>query len=135
MYHFGVNVMEQIRHFFADRNGILLVVLYGSFASGAAGAGSDVDLGVAYDTPLSAEQKSEWAGDLSIILQREVDLVDLRRAHGLFLKKILTGGKVIIKNDATYYAELIKQMLFEMADFWPYQERMMRERRETWIGK
>jgi len=69
------------------------IYLFGSQASGAANAESDVDLAILLPRPLSAAQRWALAGELAERLNREVDLVDLRQASTVFQQQVLSEGR------------------------------------------
>lgn len=83
---------------------------------------------------VSAETKMALIGDLSQVVGRPVDLIDLRVAGEPILGQILKHGVRLLGSDADY-AELIKRHLFDEADFMPYRRRILAERRQAWIGK
>lgn len=130
----GNKVTEDITRYLAGRPGINLAILFGSLSRGRAMAHSDMDLAVAMARPLTAEEKLEMIEGLAQIVGRPVDLVDLQSADGLILSQILTTGNILLCNNRTLYAELIKKMLFNDADMMPYRERILAERRKAWIG-
>ncbi len=130
----GNKVTEDITRYLAGRPGINLAILFGSLSRGRARAHSDMDLAVAMARPLTAEEKLEMIEGLAQIVGRPVDLVDLQSADGLILSQILTTGNILLCNNRTLYAELIKKMLFNDADMMPYRERILAERRKAWIG-
>ncbi len=122
-----------IRHVLSRFPGIRVAVLFGSLASGRAGPESDLDLGVALDTPLDRETRMALIGALAEVTGRPVDLIDLRTAGEPLLGRILTQGRRLI-SDPEAYAALIRRHLFEEADFMPYRRRILAERRKAWIG-
>ena len=67
-----------IRGVLAANNRIVLAVLFGSMADRCARFDSDVDIAVAADRVLSAEQKMTLIGQLAERLGRPVDLIDLQ---------------------------------------------------------
>ena len=113
---------------------IILGVMFGSLTRGKGSANSDLDLGIAANKPLTAKAKKGLIEELAIISGRPVDLVDLRMAGEPILHKILTTGTLIYCADHGFYAELIKKMLFDEADFMPYRRRILSERKRAWIG-
>jgi len=113
---------------------IQLAIIYGSAAENRQTPESDLDLGVAGKKPLTAELKMKLTEDIALISERPVDLVDLQKTHGTLLKQILTKGTLILKKDTTLYGDTIKRMLFEDADFMPYYNRILKERRDKWIN-
>ncbi|MFW5712945.1 MAG: histidine kinase dimerization/phospho-acceptor domain-containing protein, partial [Spirochaetota bacterium] len=60
--------------------GVHTCLLYGSAAAGRLRSGSDIDLAIAAETELTPETLSRYYLQASSLLQREVDLRDLRRA-------------------------------------------------------
>jgi predicted nucleotidyltransferase len=113
---------------------VKLGILFGSVVRRQARFDSDLDLAVAADRPLGMGEKVALIEDLALLASRPVDLVDLQTAGGLVLQEILTKGIPIYKTDSHLYAELIKKMLFNEADFMPYRNRIIATRRKAWIG-
>lgn len=73
-------------------------------------------------------------GDLSAAIGRPIDLVDLQTVGEPLLGQILRYGKRLFGSNARY-ADLIRKHLFDQADFLPYRNRILAERRKAWIGK
>lgn len=112
---------------------IRLAILFGSLAKGEAGRDSDLDLAIDVGRPLSAHEKIQLVGELAEALGRPVDLVDIFSAGEPLLGQIVTRGKRILGND-TRYALMLSKHLFNQADFMPYRSRILKERRQAWIG-
>lgn len=83
----------------------------------------------------SRRQKIALIQDLARRTGRAVDLVDLQTAHGTILHQVLHTGTLLYCADHSLYAALIKRHLFEEADFRPYRDRILTERRQAWIGE
>jgi predicted nucleotidyltransferase len=113
---------------------IELVILFGSLATGSARAESDLDLAIDAGHLLTASEKMALIGELAAGTGRPVDLVDLRAIGEPLLGQILVHGKRLLGSD-THYAGLIRRHLFDEADFLPYRNRILAERRQAWIGK
>jgi predicted nucleotidyltransferase len=113
---------------------IRLAILFGSLAAGKVRADSDIDLAVDGGRRLTAEEKMTLIAGLAAATGRPVDLVDLRAAGEPLLGQILKHGKRILGSDAAY-AAVITRHLFDQADFLPYRNRILAERRRAWIGK
>jgi hypothetical protein len=62
-----------------------------------------------------------------------VDLVDLRTSGVVVTRAALTQGKRLICKDRAALASLLSRTLLDVADFLPYRQRILAERRETWI--
>lgn len=124
---------ERIRRVLEKHPRIVLAVLFGSVARNAADINSDLDLAVSADRPLDADEKMQLIMDLAEASGRPVDLVDLLTVGEPLLGQIVTGGRRLRGNDSRY-ALLLSRHLFDQADFMPYRSRILRERRQAWIG-
>jgi predicted nucleotidyltransferase len=113
---------------------IQLAIVFGSVATGKARPDSDLDLAVAASTTLSPEEKTALIADLAERLGRPVDLVDLAKAGEPLLGQILKYGQRVLGSEESF-AGLLRRHLFDMADFVPYRNRILAERRRAWIGK
>lgn len=119
-------VLEQHPH-------IRQALVFGSVASGHARPESDLDIAVEADHPLDAGEKVRLIEALAAATGRPIDLIDLKSTSGPLLGQILKHGRRILGSDSDH-AELIRRHLFDVEDFEPYIERMLRERRQAWIG-
>ena len=108
--------------------------LFGSVATGTADPTSDLDVAVLAETPLSADEKRALIERLARETGRPVDLIDLQATHGPIVDRILQGGTRLFCTDTTLYAELLKRWWLDRADWRPYRRRILKERREQWIG-
>ena len=113
---------------------ICLAILFGSVATGRTSRDSDVDLAVARERTLAADEKMALMSELAEATGRAIDLIDLHSVGILLLGQIVKRGRRILGTDERY-AELMKRYLFEEADFMPYYRRILSERRAAWIGK
>lgn len=113
---------------------IAIAILFGSHATGRARPDSDVDLAVDVGRPLTPEQKISLIAALAERTGLPIDLVDLRTVGEPLLGEILRDGKRLLGTDDRY-AELVYRHLCDAADFLPYVERMLAERRAKWLGK
>ena len=114
--------------------GLRLALVYGSLAADRLTPESDLDVAVAADRPLSWEDRSTVAGQASLATGREVDLLDLRQAHGLILREALARGRLLFCHDRGLYSYLIQRMWDEQADFQPMVDRLLHRRLTRWIG-
>ena len=125
---------ELLRKVFTGFPQIKLAILFGSVASGAATAQSDLDLAVIAEKPLEMVEKIQIIEALAMATGRPIDLVDVHAAPEPLLGQVLKHGRRIIGSDQTY-AQLLYRHLIEQADFVPLQNRILCERRMAWIGK
>ena len=113
---------------------IELAIVFGSVAAGTQRADSDLDIAIDAGRPLTVAEKMRLITELAAGIGRPVDLVDIRTAGEPLLGQILKYGIRILGGN-TQYAGLIRRHVFEKADFAPYRDRILRERRHAWIGK
>jgi uncharacterized protein len=125
---------ELLRKVFTGFPQIKLAILFGSVASGAATAQSDLDLAVIAENPLEVVEKIQIIEALAMATGRPIDLVDVHAAPEPLLGQVLKHGRRIIGSDQAY-AQLLYRHLIEQADFVPLQNRILSERRMAWIGK
>jgi uncharacterized protein len=126
--------MESIRRTLESLGDFELAIVFGSVATGEAGSDSDVDLAVLGDHPFTAEERLRLLDAIALATGRAVDLVDLRTVGEPLLGEILKHGTKLLGTDEQY-ARLVTQHLFDAADFLPYRDRILEERRMAWIGK
>jgi predicted nucleotidyltransferase len=113
---------------------ITLAILFGSVAEGRQLSDSDLDIAVAANHPLSANEKVDMISALAEWTGRPIDLIDLSAVSEPLLGQVLRHGRRIMGSD-TRYGQLISRHVFEQADFMPYRSRILAERRQAWIGK
>jgi predicted nucleotidyltransferase len=129
-----VNLNQAILAAISTQPGIGLAILFGSLAAGEVRAESDLDLAVDAGRRLTASEKMALISELAGRTGRTVDLVDIHAVGEPLLGQILQHGKRILGSD-TLYANLIRRHLFDQADYLPYRNRILAERRQAWIGK
>ena len=129
-----VDIKDILKQYFTTHPSVQLVILYGSFAKGQENQRSDVDIAVAG----SAEYPSSVLVDLNLeiskLLNREIDIVDLNSINGTILTQILTSGNIIKSEDTSLYAELIKKMLYFEEDMAPGIRYILDYRREKFLN-
>jgi predicted nucleotidyltransferase len=128
------NLEARIEERLAAEPSVALALLFGSVASGRARRDSDIDLAVAGSAPLTADAKTALIADLAVLTGRPIDLIDLGTAGTGILRQALRNGRLVYLKDRALYAELIKRLVFEQADWLPYRDRILAERRRRWIG-
>jgi predicted nucleotidyltransferase len=80
--------------------GLAGVYLFGSHATGAERAGSDVDLAIFAGRALSQDKVLGVRERVSAALLREVDLVDLAAASTILQMQVMQDGRLIAAPDA-----------------------------------
>jgi predicted nucleotidyltransferase len=127
------DTLQRLAEFLSRDADIDLAILFGSAASGRSRADSDVDLAVLTRAPLNAERKRVLTTSIASIAGRPVDLVDLRTAGVGLTGIVLRTGKRLVCRESRIFAELLARNLVDSADFLPYRERILSERRQAWI--
>ena len=109
-------ISEEIKGVLFNYPFIKLGIVFGSVAVLRNRPNSDVDLGVAATAVLTVEQKIALIEDITVKLERELDLVDLMSINGPILQQILCRGHIFLKKDTSLYARLILKMWYNQAD-------------------
>ena len=125
---------SQLRQVLERHPKILLALLFGSVAKGTARYDSDLDIAVAAAHSLDSHDVMALISELAELTGRPVDLIDLSTVGEPLLGQIIAGGRRIMGND-TLYADQVLKHLYNQEDFVPYQRRILKERRDAWIGR
>lgn len=112
---------------------IRMAIIFGSLAKQQATFNSDLDITIQVDKKISPALKINLINTLAQSVGRPIDLIDLNEVGEPLLGEILQHGKMIIGN-ATLKGNLLTRHLMDMADFVPYQTRILEERRNAWIN-
>lgn len=75
------------------------IILFGSFAKGIVRADSDLDLAYFAHNELSSYDRFILAGELAAIINREVDLVDIKQIDTVFTMQVFAQGIPIYNQD------------------------------------
>ena len=113
--------------------GVRLIVVFGSVASGQQRPGSDLDVGILAARALSSKQKMAMNNALALAFNRPIDLIDLRTAGQPLLSEIIASGRPIHDADDEW-GNLIYRNIMENEDFTPLQQRILREKRQAWLN-
>ncbi len=125
---------NQLREVLAGFPELILALVFGSVAKGLQRIDSDLDIAVVAKQALTADEKIVIISALAEKTGRPVDLVDLKVVGEPLLGQIVQHGRRLLGSDGEY-GRLISRHLFEQADFMPYRNRILAERRAAWIGK
>ena len=127
-------VGEQVRGVLNRFPSVELALLFGSVAAGLQRSDSDLDIAVAANHRLTADEKMDIIASLAEATGRPIDLVDLRQVGEPLMGQILTHGWRLMGSDLAY-APWITRHVLNQADFVPYRDRVLAERRAAWIGQ
>lgn len=112
---------------------VRMAIIFGSLAKNKATFSSDLDIAVMLEKKLTLALKLNLINALASAVGRPVDLIDINDVGEPLLGEILQHGKMIIGN-ATLKGNLLTRHLMDLADFVPYQTRILDERRKAWIN-
>lgn len=128
-----LNAIKKILNQYFDSR-YTIILIYGSVARNAQNNNSDIDIAI-YDKngEIPIDSLATMAGELSLRFHKELDLVDIRCAEGLFLYEIITGNVSVRRDPAAYHYYLMKA-IYWYEDFRPIQEACQRERIERFIS-
>ena len=129
-----LNLEQSVLAAISTQPGIQLAILFGSLATGKGDKESDLDIAVDAGRRLNANEKTSLIGELARQTGRPVDLVDIQSIGEPLLGQVLRYGKRILGSDR-HFARVLSRHLFDQADFLPYRNRILAERRQAWIGK
>lgn len=124
--------IEAVAQVLARHPEIQLAYVFGSVANGVAGPESDLDIAVRARAPLGSQARQDLIAELAERSGRPIDLIDLHVAGEPVLGEILKGRRV--RGSEAAHARLLSRRLIDAADFRPYLERLLAERRRAWIG-
>lgn len=110
-----------------------LAILFGSIADGRPRTDSDVDIALLTRRPLDTGRKRALMASIAAVTGRPVDLVDLRAAGVELIGIVLRTGRRLLCREPRLWADLVARNLVDAADFLPYRERLLTERRQAWI--
>lgn len=110
---------QGFREIFAARNYVQAALVFGSFAKGVLKFESDLDVAILPAAPLDADQTMDLIGALAVRFGRPVDVIDLATQHGAIAREAITKGQVVYCRDRLAYAERLRRMVYDEADFLP----------------
>jgi predicted nucleotidyltransferase len=111
-----------------------MAILFGSAVAGSQGPESDIDIAIDIDRSLEIGDYLALLAELAEATGRPVDLVDLAKVGEPLLGQIITHGRQIL-GERQRFAQMLTRHLMDEADFLSYRNRILRERRQAWIGK
>jgi predicted nucleotidyltransferase len=96
------SLYSKLRSFFAGARSqfpVALAYLFGSQATGRAGAQSDYDVAVLFDANVSPDDRYRLTHQLTGLLDTDVDLVDLARAPIELVYNVIATGQILYEKE------------------------------------
>jgi len=123
--------MKKLKEYFNKKNEILTVYIFGSHGTTYENERSDIDFGILFDNEISLMQVLTIAGEIEMIIGKEVDLVDFNKVNILLKYKIIKTGEIIFERDDLKTANLKEKVLKEYFDFGFKLKKMKEDFRES----
>lgn len=120
------DIQEKLKNFFDSKPEIILAIIYGSYARGTESETSDVDIAAAMSEVMNLDARLSLQLELSILLKKEVDLVDIRKIKGLIHYKVFTEGLCIKKYEnegQSLFHKNFMTALYWYEDYYPLYKR------------
>ncbi len=94
------NLDEAVAALVAAVPSAIAVYQFGSSVSNQGTAESDLDLAILAGDPLDPVLRFDRAQEISRLVGRDVDLVDLRAASAVMAMQVLATGRLLVEHDA-----------------------------------
>lgn len=126
--------------YFEGQKDVALAILFGSFGTLAERPESDIDIAVLClgtaqrPVAISSPRRIAIIEALAERTGRTIDLIDMATADIPILGTVLTTGRTLLTRDPALRPTWHTRYLIDAADFLPYYERTLRERRAAWLG-
>lgn len=118
----GKEIITVLRHYYCQKNDVAFVLLFGSYAKGTNGFGSDADIAISFISEPSLLELGTMVSELEGLLQMETDLVNLKDIslrQPLLAYNILQNHQVVCMNDSDSYNRFKEEALHHYLDFKP----------------
>jgi uncharacterized protein len=87
------------------------VYIYGSMVKGGVTSSSDVDIAVLSSVSLAARDRWDLSQKLALLLKRDVDLVDFKKASTVFQFQVVSTGERIFCDDPQW-CEPVEDLIY-----------------------
>jgi uncharacterized protein len=118
---------EKITSYFAARNEVAAVYLFGSFASEKNRPTSDVDVAILFlpeYLPSADRFCRKYLTELGRVLRKDIHPVVMNRAGEVLLKQIFLKGRRLVMKNPAYVREFNMFAMSRIADFGFYLDKM-----------
>lgn len=117
--------MKKIINYFENKEGVIAVYLFGSYANGNARPCSDLDLAILFgsrDRAIINRRLEQYLIDLSRILRKDVHLTAMNFATEELLKQIYKKGNCLVVNDSKKLAYFTMIAYSKIVNFHYYRD-------------
>ena len=123
--HLHPMIEKKIANYFENKEGIIAVYLFGSYASGKVRTRSDIDLAILFDSrdrDNNNRRLDKYLIDLSRILKKDIHLTAMNFASEELLKQIFKKGRCLIVNDSKKLACFTMTAYSKIVNFHYYRD-------------
>jgi predicted nucleotidyltransferase len=120
-------LVKKIAGYFANKDEVIAVYLFGSYAKGTKSHLSDIDIGILFDQrdlDFINEKRNDYIVELARLLRKDIHPVILNYAGEGLMNQIFQKGKCIIKNDPKKLSVYEMITLAKIAEFAYYRHTM-----------
>lgn len=129
------DVVAEIRNYFAQRNEVVAVYLFGSTAKNRETKKSDLDLAVLFSDGIDQyerfQEKLQIANDLETNIGTKIDIVDLRSAELFFVHQAMKEKILLYERDLSsrvYFEVMARKYYFDHILTYQQYHRQARKR-------
>ncbi len=120
-------IEEKTRDYFINKEEVIAIYLFGSYAEGREHDLSDIDIGIILDGRDSAffhERRDMYTVELGRITRKDIDCVILNSAGEVLLRQVFLKGKCILVRDKRKLALHKTVMFSRIAELGYYRSRL-----------
>ena len=120
---------KEIAQYFANKDEVAAVYLFGSHAGNRARPFSDVDIAVLFkrnDEELAARKRNEYLIELGLLTKMDIHPIIMNTAGEELLRQIFSTGKCIQVNKKDILTQFRTHAFVKIADFYYYRTQMKR---------
>lgn len=112
--------IKLLKNYFQERPEVIMAFLFGSFSKGWESEESDVDIAV-YLKENGKQIDDIWSETIAIV-EREVDLVNLKESPATLASSILKTGIPLVMKDKNLYWRFYLEKSLEAEDFYYFSK-------------
>lgn len=96
-------IFTRLADFFEKKPEVLLVFLFGSAASMKMAEGSDIDIGILFESQPDVYEINELESELNSIFKRDIDIAVLNSASPILKMQVLKNGVLVFAKGKKIY--------------------------------
>lgn len=96
-------IFTRLADFFEKKPEVLLVFLFGSAASREMAEGSDIDIGILFESQPDVYEINKLESELNAIFKRDIDIAVLNSASPILKMQVLKNGVLVFAKDKKIY--------------------------------